>query len=251
VSIKLLGSHAGRVTRSWLQAAVLMVGGLGASVCLAQTVIGPGFWDCQTNMTEGGPGNTQLQALANWLSRFGETLSQISGPCGKLGTPQYRGCTLDPRDGADVPLICPNGGGASPDGLTCPGSYYVSTEPVPLADCGCDKNNNNKLADPLSPSNGNVSYHEDRVHKVHLSASTTAMILGSQTWSLGGDIALAVKLLRTFRRRRMCPTFRRTQEIQRYFPIQGLHATPVGVMSVLPARNGPTLPQITPMGCVR
>jgi len=61
------------------------------------------------------------------------------------------------QGGFDVYLVCPNGGGVSPDGLTCPGLYYVTTDSLPLADCG---NNCNKVADPISPSNGNVSHSE-------------------------------------------------------------------------------------------
>jgi hypothetical protein len=36
----------------------------------------------------------------------------------------------------------------------------VSTDSVAVTDCGCDKNNNNKQGEPISPANGNVSLEE-------------------------------------------------------------------------------------------
>lgn len=42
--------------------------------------------------------------------------------------------------------------------------FYVSTDSLALSDCGCDKNNNNKVSDPISPSNGNVSLQEVDIH---------------------------------------------------------------------------------------
>jgi hypothetical protein len=48
-----------------LEAAAIMVAALFSTASIAQTAYGSLFWDCQTNMTEGGPGTTQLQAAAN------------------------------------------------------------------------------------------------------------------------------------------------------------------------------------------
>jgi hypothetical protein len=117
----LLRLRAAKLVRSCLQAAVLLVGGFGMSIGFAQSAIGPGMWDCQTNGHEGGPATTQLQAAANWLANYGLTLSALAGQCEALGTSRYQFCPLSSGGNMDVYLVCPNGGGISPDGLTCPG----------------------------------------------------------------------------------------------------------------------------------
>jgi RHS repeat-associated protein len=65
-------------------------------------------------------------------------------------------CTLESSVLAGCALSV--GGSAYP---TAPqAGFFVSTHTQPLADCGCDKNNNNKVGHPISPANGNVSHRE-------------------------------------------------------------------------------------------
>jgi RHS repeat-associated protein len=45
-------------------------------------------------------------------------------------------------------------------GAGAPADYYISTNSLASSDCGCDVNNDDKVSDPISPSNGNV-YHEE------------------------------------------------------------------------------------------
>src|SRR3974390_3024719 len=128
--------HPAAYHRHIIRARVVIFSGvLFASVSGAQTLLGPSFWDCQTNMTDGGHASTQVQAAAQWISIWHGQLVQ-SGPCGALGTANYRFCPLNNSNGQsaggmDVFLYCPTG--FSPDGLTCPGEYYVSTDRIPLA----------------------------------------------------------------------------------------------------------------------
>ncbi len=181
-------SPGGRRMRSLWLGVFLFLSGFLTSVCVAQVALGGIYWNCESNGSEGGMASTQAQAEANWLARNPSFLQ--GGACGALGTPQYRNCPLAHGQGAlDVYLYCP--GGFSPDGLTCPGQYFVSTDSVPTADCGCDGNNNNKTADPISPANGNVSLREfdlpapngepigafERFHK-HASPLITALVPG-------------------------------------------------------------------------
>jgi RHS repeat-associated protein len=54
--------------------------------------------------------------------------------------------------------------GADLEGATAATTqYYVTTDSIPLSDCGCDPNNNDKVSDPISPANGNVSHQETDV----------------------------------------------------------------------------------------
>jgi len=137
--------------------AVLMVCCAFATTAKSQTAYGPVFWESQTSGFNTGPFATQQEAIAKWLSitRFTQ-----GGPCGALGTSRYQDCPLSGTEGGmDVPAICP-GNQLSPDGLTCPGDYFMSADAAPRYDCGCDQRTNNKMADPISPASGNVYEHE-------------------------------------------------------------------------------------------
>ena len=140
---------------------VLFLASSVASVGVAQTALGGLFWDCQTNGSDGGHASTQAQAVENWLARMNGFF--YAGPCGALGTSQYRNCPIynggTSQGSMDVPLICPYGG-ASPDGLTCPPEYFVTTDSVATADCGC---NANAVGEPISLGNGNVSLQQEDV----------------------------------------------------------------------------------------
>jgi YD repeat-containing protein len=96
------------------------------------TTLGGTYWVCQTNAVDGGPAPTQAQAALNWLARFDGQWVQ-SGPCGAPGTPNYSFCPISERNGTpagymDVSLKCAGTDSRSPDGVTCPGQYFVSTE---------------------------------------------------------------------------------------------------------------------------
>jgi YD repeat-containing protein len=97
--------------------------------------LGGTYWVCQTNGVDGGAASTQAQAALNWLARYGGQFVQ-AGPCGALGTANYAFCPISERNGAragymDVSLNCVGTQSRSPDGVTCPGRYFVSTDPVP------------------------------------------------------------------------------------------------------------------------
>lgn len=159
-SVGLIKATPERRMLNWLRAIVLLFGGLFSSLSVSQTAFGPSFWESQTNDAIGAPASTQQQALQNWMNITG---THRYGACEALGTSRYRFCGVcclyNQPGGADVPLICAVGG-VSQDGLTCPGVYYVSTDVLPQADCGCDKNNNNKFGDPINPSNGTVTFQD-------------------------------------------------------------------------------------------
>lgn len=91
---------------------VLFLASSVASVGVAQTALGGLFWDCQTNGSDGGHASTQAQAVENWLARMNGFF--YAGPCGALGTSQYRNCPIynggTSQGSMDVPLICPYGG---------------------------------------------------------------------------------------------------------------------------------------------
>ena len=97
--------------------------------------LGGTYWVCQTNGVDAGAASTQAQAAFNWLARYGGQFVQ-SGPCGALGTSNYSFCPISEHNGAragymDVSLNCIGTHSRSPDGVTCPGRYFVSTGPVP------------------------------------------------------------------------------------------------------------------------
>jgi hypothetical protein len=132
---------------------------LFTSATFAQSMGGANFWDCQTNGIDGGNASTQAQAAANWLAHVGGQFVQ-SGPCGALGTSSYNFCPIS--DGAgfsegnmDVHLVCMPGGFLSPDGVTCPGQYYVSSDVIPLAAHGCDAGDGGEVGTRVSAPNGN------------------------------------------------------------------------------------------------
>jgi YD repeat-containing protein len=107
---------------------------------LSSGTLGGTYWACQTNGADGGAASTQAQAAINWLARFEGQFVQ-SGPCGALGTPNYSFCPISDRNGTqagfmDVSLKCIGSNSRSPDGITCPGRYFVSTGPVPAQDAG-------------------------------------------------------------------------------------------------------------------
>ena len=150
-----------RTIRSIYLGLIFLLSSCLCSVSLAQVTLGGTYWDAQASDHDGGPASTQLQAAYNWL---GTGLLRLGGACGPLGTPQYIFCPLANGQGNITDALhCPYPlplGGSSPDGLTCPGEYFLSLDAVATADCGCDANNNNKSGDPISPANGNVSLQE-------------------------------------------------------------------------------------------
>ena len=118
----------------------LFLGGSSAPESLDLRTLGGSYWDCQTNAVDGGAGSTQAQAAINWLARLDGQFVQ-SGRCGALGTPNYSFCPISDRNGAlvgfmDVSLKCVGTDSRSPDGVTCPGRYFVSIDPVPAQDAG-------------------------------------------------------------------------------------------------------------------
>src|SRR5690348_1226630 len=81
-----------------LLAVVVSVGGLCLSPgVVAQVPDGGEFWDVQSNMTDGGPGQTQQAAAENWFTRFGNQFwfSHQDNPCGVLGSSGYRFCPIN------------------------------------------------------------------------------------------------------------------------------------------------------------
>lgn len=132
---------------------------LFASATFAQSMAGGNFWDCQTNGIDGGHASTQAQAAANWLAHSGGQFVQ-SGPCGALGRSRYRFCPISDSVGfsegnMDVRLVCMPGGFVSPDGVTCPGQYYVSSDVIPLAAYGCAAGDGREVGTRVRPPNGN------------------------------------------------------------------------------------------------
>jgi len=121
------------------------------------------WWESQTPPTFTGPKQSQQAAVDAWLQA--NTSFEQDGPCGALGTSQYRNCPIrtkstgQPHGGIDVPLLCApktgTGSMQSLDGLSCP-AHYVSSEDEPNAGCpDC-----NKIGDPIQPASGNVTHHE-------------------------------------------------------------------------------------------
>jgi YD repeat-containing protein len=92
---------------------------------------------CQTNGVDGGAASTQAQAALNWLAKLGGQYIQ-SGSCGTPGAPNYSFCPIAAHDGTpagsiDVFMECAHSNSRSPDGVTCPGRYFVTTEsPKPV-----------------------------------------------------------------------------------------------------------------------
>ena len=120
----------------WLCLGVfLFLNSSAARESLDLSTLGGTYWVCQTNGVDGRAASTQAQAALNWLARYDGQFVQ-SGPCGALGTPSYSFCPIAARNGEragymDVSLKCVGTDSRSPDGVTCPGRYFVSTDPVP------------------------------------------------------------------------------------------------------------------------
>ena len=118
----------------------LFLSSSAARESLDLSTLGGTYWVCQTNGVDGGAASTQAQAAINWLARFDGQWVQ-SGPCGALGTSNYSFCPISNRNGEqagymDVSVKCVGTHSRSPDGVSCPGRYFVSTDPVPAEDAG-------------------------------------------------------------------------------------------------------------------
>ena len=124
-----------RDTRWLCLVAFLFLNSSSSPESLDLSTPGGTYWVCRTNAVDGGAAFTQAQAALNWLARLDGQFVQ-SGPCGALGTPKYSFCPLSDRNGApagymDVSLYCVGTNSRSPDGITCPGQYFVSIDPIP------------------------------------------------------------------------------------------------------------------------
>jgi YD repeat-containing protein len=73
-----------------------------------------------------------------------------SGWCGSTAT----SCTVW---GINADYCSMSNGMSGVEVATADGQFFVSTHPYAQADCGCS---DNTAGDPMSPANGNVSYHE-------------------------------------------------------------------------------------------